>query len=111
MAKLVTKTKDVEFPFYLHLKLFLDQEKRRIYSGFTPLSKKFLNFNNSDNARAYLRKPQFEALEMYVFLKEFCNNKFLYEIFEDWFYKKEEFLGRPEMGISNLGQIQIFSPL
>lgn len=111
MAKRTKRAKDIEFPFYLYLRLFLDQERKRIYSSFSPLTRKFLNFNNSENKNSYLRKPQFEALEMYVFLKEFCGNAYLYQIFEDWFYKKEQFLNRPEMGLNKIGQIEIFSPL
>mgnify|MGYP000733842000 CR=1 FL=1 len=49
----------------------MQQEKKKVHAAFTPLSRKFLAFNNPDNTTAYLRKPQFEALEMYVFLKEF----------------------------------------
>jgi type III restriction enzyme len=105
------KAKEIDFPFYLYLRLFIDQERKKIYASFSPLTRKFLNFNHSDNPGAYLRKPQFEALEMYAFLKEFCSNKFLYQIFEDWFYKQNQFVGRPEMGLSKIGQIEIFSPL
>jgi type III restriction enzyme len=111
MAKKIRKAKEIDFPFYLYLRLFLEQEKKRIYSVFTPLTRKFLAYNNSENARSYLRRPQFEALEMYVFLKEFCGNKFLYQIFEDWFYKQNSFQGRSEMGLNKIGQIEIFSPL
>jgi type III restriction enzyme len=111
MAKTIKSSKEIDFPFYLYLRLFIEQERKKVYASFSPLAKKFLNFNSPDNPNSYLRKPQFEALEMYVFLKEFCSNKFLYQIFEDWFYKKEEFFGRSEMGLNRLGQIEIFSPL
>jgi type III restriction enzyme len=111
MASTTKRSKEIDFPFYLYLRLFLEQEKKKVYSSFSPLTRKFLNFNNSENSKSYLRKPQFEALEMYVFLKEFCGNKFLYQIFEEWFYKTNQFLNRPEMGLSKIGQIEIFSPL
>ena len=36
------------------------------------------------NPDAFLRTPQFEALEMYVFVKEFMNNQQMYQMFDDW---------------------------
>lgn len=109
MAK--RKEKIVEFPFYLYLRLFIEEERKKIYSSFKPLSKKFLNFNNPENPTAFLRKPQFEALEMYVFLKEYCDNKYLFEVFEDWFQKKGRFQSRPDVGVSTgTGQYGMFGP-
>ncbi|MFT3920041.1 DEAD/DEAH box helicase [Cloacibacterium sp.] len=98
----------IDFPFYEYLQLFLKEEKKKIYSSFTPLSRKFLAFNNPDNPTAYLRLPQFEALEMYIFLKEYCNNKYLFEIFEDWFSKKNNFENRSTTGITSAGQMTLF---
>lgn len=109
MAK--KKNQNVDFPFYTYLNLFLQQERKRIHTQFTPLTKKFLNFNNPDNPNSFLRRPQFEALEMYVFLKEFCNNKYLFEIFEDWFKKQNQFEGRLTAGIDAKGQGILFDPL
>lgn len=107
MAK---KTSHIDFPFYKYLTLFIKDEKKNIYKDFKPLTRKFLDFNNPDeNVTAYLRKPQFEALEMYAFLKEFCENKHLNEIFEAWFNKQNEFEGRDSVGIDSLGQVSIFS--
>lgn len=107
MAK--KKSSHIDFPFYRYLSLFISQERKRIYKEFEKLTKKFLTFNNPDeNVEAYLRKPQFEALEMYVFLKEFCENKHLNEIFEDWFYKQNKFDGREIMGLESSGQINLF---
>ena len=83
MAKRL-QSRTIDFPFYSYLQNFIEQERKRVYSAFKPLTKKFLSFNNSkENSSAYLRKPQFEALEMYVFLKEFCENKKLWEVFEE----------------------------
>ena len=108
MAK---KIKTVEFPFYTYLKLFHDENKGRIYTHYRRVTKKFPDFNNPDNPTAYLRPPQFEALEMYVFLKEFCGNRYLYEIFEDWFEKRGRFEGRSTVGVSSKGQTALFSPI
>lgn len=109
MAK--KKQQNIDFPFYTYLNLFLQQERKKIYATYNPLTKKFLNFNNPENPSAYLRKPQFEALEMYVFLKEFCNNKYLFEIFQDWFNKTNQFEGRLVAGIDTKGQSSLFDPL
>lgn len=102
-------TTTIDFPFYQYLQYFLQAEHKRVYSAFTPLSKKFLNYNNpKENAKAYLRVPQFEALETYVFLKEFCENKKLWEIFEQWYNKTGKFEGRVSAGISKGGQLELF---
>ncbi|MES2514703.1 MAG: TnsA endonuclease N-terminal domain-containing protein [Bacteroidota bacterium] len=111
MAKKIhKKTQQVDFPFYQYLLLFYQQERKSILVTYPVLAKKFLNFNDPENSNSYLRKPQFEALEMYIFLKEFCNNKFLYEIFENWFNKTDEFKDRVDAGISSKGQIGMFGP-
>lgn len=106
MAK--KKQQNIDFPFYTYLNLFLAQERKKIYAQYQPLTRKFLNFNNPDNPSAFLRKPQFEALEMYIFLKEFCNNKFLFEIFQDWFKKENQFEGRLAQGIDAHGRMSLF---
>ena len=99
----------VDFPFHQYLQYFLRTEHKKIYSAFKPLSKKFLNFNNpKENASAYLRVPQFEALEMYVFLKEFCENQKLWEVFEQWYNKTGKFEGRSTAGIEETGQLTIW---
>ncbi len=104
-----TTTTTIDFPFYQYLQYFLHAEHKRVYSAFTPLSKKFLNFNNpKENAKAYLRVPQFEALETYVFLKEFCENQKLWQIFEQWYNKTGKFEGRASAGIGKTGQLELF---
>lgn len=107
MAK--KKTTTIDFPFYQYLQFFLQTEHKRVYSAFEPLSKKFLNFNNPKvNEKAYLRLPQFEALEIYVFLKEFCKNQKLWEIFEQWHQRTGLFEGRQSAGIDRTGQTSLF---
>lgn len=105
-----TTTATIDFPFYQYLQYFLQSEHKRVYAAFKPLSKKFLNYNNpKENAKAYLRLPQFEALEMYVFLKEFCENQKLWQVFEQWYNKNGKFEGRLSAGIeSRTGQISMF---
>jgi len=107
MAK--TKQQETEFAFFLCLRQFIEQERKRIYKGIKPLSRKFLEFNDcSKRVEAFLRPPQFEALETYVFLKEFCHNKKVWEIFENWYEKKEEFEGRQILGMDRMGQMSLF---
>lgn len=94
------RTKGVlaDLPFYEYLWQFYDGNRREIWRKYTYLTKKFLRFNDpgDDESRktAYLRKPQYEALEMYVFLKEYCNNARLSNIFKDWQERKGGFAGR-----------------
>ena len=109
MARIKSTTATIDFPFYQYLQYFLQAEHKRVYSAFTPLSKKFLNYNNpKENAKAYLRVPQFEDLETYVFLKEFCENQKLWEIFEQWYNKTDKFEGRVSAGIGKTGQLELF---
>lgn len=105
------KIQQIDFPFYSYLNLFLKQEKKKIYASLLPISRKFLKFNDPEYNTAFLRKPQFEALEMYVFLKEYCNNKYLADIFEDWFKKEGPFEGRLSAGLDTTGQSTLFEPL
>lgn len=70
--------------------VFLNRGKIR--SRYNDLTRKFLSYNDKDeNKNAFLRKPQFEALEMYVFIKEFMNNAQVYELFDDWRNKRNHF--------------------
>lgn len=110
MAKAKTKAQNVEFAFYEYLLLFHQDKRKEIYATYKPLTRKFLHFNSPENASAYLRRPQFEALEMYVFLKEFCDNRHLSGIFEDWFNKQGKFEGRPTVGVGKGGQHTLFTP-
>ncbi len=100
---------EVSFAFFEYIQAFIRMERKRVYKSFTPLTKKFLNFNNpKENAAAYLRIPQFEALETYAFLKEFCNNAQLWKIFEEWYYRTGVFKDRSTVGVDNDGQLELF---
>ena len=102
---------EFDFPFYIYLNLFVRDERKKIYSEFKPLTRKFLHSNDPEYNSAFLRKPQFEALEMYVFLKEYCQNQHLHNIFEDWFKKQNRFEGRLSAGEDINRQTSIFDPL
>lgn len=92
------QTRDVslDFAFFLALHQFYTENRGRIRQRYRELSKRFLDFNDPSNTTSFLRQPQFEALEMYVFLKEFMNNEPVHRIFEDWSEKKGNFQGRSD---------------
>jgi len=92
----MAKKRDVsiEFAFFKHLWEFYSLNKGRIRKHYRDLTKRYLDYNNPSNSHAFLRQPQFEALEMYVFLKEFLDNEAVHQIFEDWAGKRNHFEGR-----------------
>ena len=73
------------------------------------MTRKFLAYNDSEeNPHAFLRRPQFEALEMYVFVKEFMGNPQVYQMFDDWRNKRGNFSDASYYSLSKSGQITIF---
>jgi len=83
------------FPFFDALKQFYLDNKGKIRRNYKDVSRKYLDYNDKlINPKAYLRKPQFEALEMYVFIKEFMDNKKVHEIFSLWKDKMDMFSER-----------------
>jgi hypothetical protein len=101
----------LDFAFFLFLWQFYQDKRGTIRQHYKELTRKFLDFNNPErNPKAFLRQPQFEALEVYVFLKEFLGNARVEEIFQDWFEKKGRFAGRSEGGVvaGNAGQTGLF---
>lgn len=87
----VNKSEVSLFALYKELLSFYNANKGTIKRHYRDLTKKFLTYNDPDGGRAFLRKPQYEALEMYVFLKEFLDNEQMYQIFEDWYNEKNQF--------------------
>ena len=87
MAKKQNLTLD--YAFFEILQDYYNYNKGKIKRNYSDLTRKFLNYNDREiNPNAYLRQPQFEALEMYVFIKEFFDNKDVSEIFKDYMDKK-----------------------
>ena len=83
---------DANFSFNQQLRYYYSTNRGKIRSRYNDLTRKFLAYNDSEeNPHAFLREPQFEALEMYVFVKEFMNNKQVYEMFDDWRHKRDRF--------------------
>lgn len=99
MAKHTTSGLDLNFTFYEHLRAFYLENRGRIRQHYRELSRKFIDFNDPENATAFLRLPQFEALEMYVFLKEFLDNQSVHRLFHDWSEKKGKFEGRLDIAL------------
>ncbi|EOG8710498.1 TnsA endonuclease N-terminal domain-containing protein [Bacillus cereus] len=99
----------LDFAFYTYLWEFYNQNKKQIRSRYKLLSRKFLDFNDYQNPNAFLRQPQFEALEIYVFLKEYQNNKKIHSIFADWYEKKDGFESRGDLGLTVGEQYSLFT--
>ena len=98
-----------DYPFYQALRWFYDEKKGTIRKYYKDVSKKILDYNDKDkNPYAFLRTPQFEALEMYVFVKEYLGNQKVKDMFADWYNQKNKFSGRSAFGV---GQITLFDDI
>lgn len=102
MARAARNAINLDFAFFTYLRIFYAENRGQIRNHFRDLSKKFLDFNDPESG-AFLRQPQFEALEMYVFLKEYLNNRSVHEIFTDWHEKQNGFEARSNLGVEQLG--------
>ena len=92
MAKKNTTAFVEDFAFYEQLWYYYEINRGKIRSRYNDLTKKFLAYNDSkENPDAFLRQPQFEALEMYVFVKEFMNNAHMYQMFDEWSKRENRF--------------------
>lgn len=81
-----------DFAFYKQLWDFYVSNRGKIRSRYNDLTKKFLAYNDrSENKDAFLRPPQFEALEMYIFIKQVMDNAQVYEMFDDWRKRQGKF--------------------
>lgn len=81
-----------DFAFFEFLRYFYLQNRGKLRRRYKDLTKKFLDYNDKNvRPEAFLRRPQFEALEMYVFLKECMDNKQVYDIFTEWYTSKGDF--------------------
>lgn len=83
---------DDNFSFYSQLQYYYNTNRGKIRRNYKDITRKFLDYNDRNlNSKAYLRTPQFEALEMYVFIKEFMDNAQVYDMFEDWSKRRDKF--------------------
>ncbi len=98
---------NLDFAFFTYLRIFYNENRGRIRNHYRDLSKKFLDFNDPESG-AFLRQPQFEALEMYVFIKEYLDNRHVHQIFADWHARQNGFEARSNLGVE---QTEIFGDL
>ena len=91
----VSRSADIDFAFFTALRQFYEDNRGSIRKHYRDLTKRFLDYNDAEhNVNAFLRKPQFEALEMYVFLKEYLNNAPVHQLFQDWRHRQGKFAAR-----------------
>lgn len=103
---------DEVIAFHQQLWHYYSNNRGKIRSRYNNLTKKFLTYNDpEDNPKAFLRKPQFEALEMYVFIKEFMGNPQVYEMFDDWRNKRDKFSDASYYTVEKGGAISLFDTL
>lgn len=108
MAKKVVKV-DNSFSFFEALQQYYRSHKGKIRRNYKDITRKYLDYNDPDiNPKAFLRRPQFEALEMYVFLKEFMNNQQIYDIFNQWFYRQDVFSDASYYAVNQGGQQSLY---
>lgn len=88
MAK--RKGNEIDFPFYRIMWQFYVNNKKEIKKSYTKLTRDILSnaTPDKDNPNSFLRKPQYEAFEMYVFLKEYLGNPRLADLFDNWHKNK-----------------------
>lgn len=99
------KTVRQDFAFFQALLKFYTDNRGTIRKGYKQLSKQLLDFNDPElRMDAYLRKPQFEALEIYVFLKEFGDNAHVHELFQQWAKNEGLFADFQTTGADRKGQ-------
>lgn len=99
------KTIRQDFAFFQALLNFYADNKGTIRRRYKQLTKQFLDFNDPElRSDAYLRQPQFEALEIYAFLKEFGNNRHVHELFREWARNEGVFEDFQTTGVDRKGQ-------
>ncbi len=107
---MASKKLSADFPFYQALFDFYRDKKGSIKRHYKDITKKFLDYNDKEkNPNAYLRKPQFEALEIYIMIKEYLDNEKVKSIFTKWYHEKEQFDGRSPF--SRTGQMNMFDEI
>lgn len=100
---------DEQFSFYQQLWYYYSQNRGKIRSRYNDLTRKFLAYNDcEENPSAFLRTPQFEALEMYVFVKEFMDNAQVFDMFDAWRKREGKFSDASFYSVNKDGQIGLF---
>lgn len=98
----------IDQAFFNYLNSFYRANRASIRQHYKQLTRRFLDWNDAElRPDAFLRKPQFEALEMYVFLKEYTGNAPVFEIFDRWYHRGEGFGKRSDLGLTVDGDTQL----
>lgn len=98
--------------FNQQLWYYYQTNRGKIRSRYNDLTRKFLAYNDSEeNPQAFLRKPQFEALEIYVFIKEFLKNQQVCEMFDDWRNRRNNFSDASYYAADKTGLLNLFTNL
>lgn len=97
--KQVELREDLNITFFRELGRFYRENKGSIRSHYRWLTRELLDYNDPDRPRPgqFLRRPQFEALEIYVFLKEFLKLRPVHDIFTDWYRRRNGFEKRGDV--------------
>jgi DNA or RNA helicases of superfamily II len=82
---------EVSKPFFEYLRSFYKRSRGQIRFSYKDLTKRLLDYMDPANAGAFLRQPQYEAFEMYVFLKEYLNNPALADLLDQWRHNEGKF--------------------
>ncbi len=100
---------DNSFSFFEALRQYYNSHKGKIRRNYKDVTRKYLDYNDPDiNPKAFLRRPQFEALEMYVFIKEFLNNDQIYDVFTKWYRREGVFGDASYYAVSYGGQQSMY---
>ena len=99
MAKKKIQEVSLDFAFFVHLHQFYQENRGSIRKHYRDLTKKYLDLNDPSNSVSFLRQPQFEALEIYVFLKEYLDNAPVHAIFKEWVEMRDRFEGRTQRAL------------
>ena len=105
------KSVSIDFAFFQQLWQFYDSNRGTIRRHYRELTRKYLDYNDPTNARSFLRQPQFEALEIYIFLKEFLDNKPVASLFKAWANREGQFAERTKAAMQRGGQLNLFEEL
>jgi len=85
--------------FYRELLRFYCDNRGAIRKHYKKTTISILDYNDPDKSRPgqFLRQPQFEALEIYIFLKEYLKHRPVHEMFTDWYRKRNGFERRGDV--------------
>lgn len=98
-AKQQSSALGLDTTFYRELLRFYQGNRGAIRQHYHVLTRSILDYNDPDKPRVgqFLRRPQFEALEIYIFLKEYLKHRPVHEMFTDWYRKRHGFERRGEV--------------